>query len=66
VNRRSTLTPAEAGDIILSGITKRNGMAFWAQVRISGEALQIGARTLQSMLEHEIAFYKLLLNMRIL
>ena len=68
----SLLTPTEAGDIIeaatigregvvgLSGITKRNGMAFWAQVQISGEALQISARTLQSMLEQESAFYKLL------
>ena len=35
-------------------------MAFWAQVQISGEALQISARTLQSMLEPESAYYKLL------
>jgi CRP-like cAMP-binding protein len=68
----SLFTTTEAGDIIeaaaigregvvgLSGITKRNGMAFWAQVQISGEALQISARTLQSMLEQESAYYKLL------
>ncbi len=68
----SLLTTTEAGDIIeaaavgregvvgLSGITKRNGMALWAQVQISGEALQIGVKTLQSMLEQEIALYKLL------
>ena len=35
-------------------------MAFSAQVQISGEALQIDAKTLQSMLEQESAFYKLL------
>jgi CRP-like cAMP-binding protein len=68
----SLLTTTEAGEIIeaaavgregvvgLSGVTKRNGMAFWAQVQISGEALQIDTRTLQSMLGREIAFYKLL------
>ena len=66
----SLLTTTEAGEIIeaaaigregvvgLSGITKRSGMAFWAQVQISGEALQIDTRTLQSMLEREIAFYR--------
>jgi len=49
----SLLTTTEAGEIIeaaavgregavgLSGITKRNGMAFSAHVQISGEALQI-------------------------
>src|SRR5262245_3317613 len=68
----SLLTTTEAGEIIeaaaigregvvgLSGITKRNGMAFWAHVQISGEALQVDTRTLQSMLGREIAFYKLL------
>jgi CRP-like cAMP-binding protein len=68
----SLLTTTEAGEIIeaaavgregavgLSGITKRNGMAFSAQVQISGEALQIDAKTLQSMLEQERVFYKLL------
>jgi CRP-like cAMP-binding protein len=68
----SLLITTEAGEIIeaaaigregvigLSGITKRNGMAFWAQVQISGEALQIDSRTLQSMLEQENALYKLL------
>jgi len=62
----------EAGDVIeaanigregvigLSGITKRNGMAFWAHVRISGEAMQISAKTLHSMLEQESAFCRLL------
>ena len=52
------LTTTEAGDIIeaaavgregivgLSGMTKRNGMAFWAQVQISGAALQISTKTL--------------------
>ncbi len=70
----SLFTTTEAGDIIeaasigregvigLSGITKRTGMAFWAQVQISGEALQIGVKTLQSMLEQESAFYKLLFD----
>jgi CRP-like cAMP-binding protein len=68
----SLLTTTEAGEIIeaaavgregavgLSGVTKRNGMAFSAQVQISGEALQIDAKTLQIMLEQESAFYKLL------
>jgi len=68
----SLFTTTEAGDIIeaasigregvvgLSGITKRTGMAFCAQVQISGEALQIGVKTLQSMLEQESALYKLL------
>jgi len=68
----SLLTTTEAGEIIeaaavgregavgLSGVTKRNGMAFSAQVQISGEALQIDAKTLQSMLEQESALYKLL------
>jgi len=66
----SLLTTTEAGQIIeaaaigregvvgLSGIAKRNGMACWAQVQISGEALQIGAKTLQDMLGQESAFYK--------
>jgi CRP-like cAMP-binding protein len=68
----SLLTTTEAGDIIeaaavgregivgLSGISRRNGMTFWAQAQISGEALQIDAKTLQSMLEQESEFYKLL------
>jgi CRP-like cAMP-binding protein len=68
----SLLPTTEAGDIIeavavgregivgLSGISRRNGMTFWAQARISGEALQIDEKTLQSMLEQESAFYKLL------
>lgn len=68
----SLLTTTEAGEIIeaaavgregavgLSGVTKRNGMAFSAQVQISGEALQINAKTLQIMLDQESAFYKLL------
>jgi len=66
----SLLTTTEAGDIIeaaavgregvvgLSGITKRNGMTFWAQVQISGEALQISVKTLQDMLRQESAFYE--------
>jgi CRP-like cAMP-binding protein len=68
----SLLTTTEAGDIIeaaaigregivgLSGIARRDGMAFWAQVQISGEALQINAKTLQDMLAQESAFYELL------
>jgi CRP-like cAMP-binding protein len=68
----SLFTTTEAGDIVeaaavgregvvgLSGITRRTGMAFWAQVQISGEALQIGVKTLQSMLEQESALYKVL------
>jgi len=39
-------------------------MAFWAQVQISGEALQINTKTLQSMLERESAFYKLLFELQ--
>jgi CRP-like cAMP-binding protein len=68
----SLFTTTEAGDIVeaaavgregvvgLSGITRRTGMALWAQVQISGEALQIGVKTLQSMLEQESALYKVL------
>jgi CRP-like cAMP-binding protein len=68
----SLLTTTESSEIIeaaavgregvvgLSGITKGNGMAFWAHVQISGEALQIDTKTLQSMLQQESAFYKLL------
>jgi CRP-like cAMP-binding protein len=68
----SLLTTTEAGDIIeaaavgregvvgLSGVAKRNGMAFWAQTQISGEALQIGARTLQDALGWERVFYEML------
>jgi CRP-like cAMP-binding protein len=68
----SLLTTTENGDIIeaaavgregvvgLSGITKRNEMAFRAQAQISGDALRIDAKTLQSMLVQESAFYKLL------
>ncbi|MCI0659565.1 MAG: Crp/Fnr family transcriptional regulator, partial [Acidobacteria bacterium] len=66
----SLLTTTEDGDIIeaaavgregvvgLSGITKRNGMTFWAQVQISGEALQISAKTLQNMLGQERDVYE--------
>jgi CRP-like cAMP-binding protein len=68
----SLFTTTEAGDIIeaaaigregvvgLSGIMKRNGMALWAQVQISGEALRIDTKTLHDMLGQESAFYKLL------
>src|SRR5262245_8330902 len=35
-------------------------MPFWAKAQISGETLQIGVKTLESMLEQESAFYKLL------
>src|SRR5262245_6222067 len=68
----SLLTYLESGDIIeaaavgregvvgLSGITNRNGMALWAQVQISGEALQIPSKILQDMLREEIAFLRLL------
>ena len=67
----SLLTTIEAGDIIeaaavgregvvgLSGIARRTGMACWAQVQISGEALRIGVKTLQNMLDQESAVYKL-------
>jgi CRP-like cAMP-binding protein len=66
----SLFTTTKVGDIVeaasvgregvvgLSGIIKRTGMACWAQVQISGEALQIGVKTLQSMLDQEIALYK--------
>jgi CRP-like cAMP-binding protein len=68
----SLLTTTEAGQIIevaaigregvvgLSGIAKRNRMAFWAQAQISGEALQIEAKTLQGVLGREKVFYELL------
>jgi len=66
----SLLTTTEAGDIIeaaavgregivgLSGITRRNGMAYCAQVQITGDAMQISAKALHIMLEPESAFYK--------
>ncbi|MCI0387345.1 MAG: Crp/Fnr family transcriptional regulator [Acidobacteria bacterium] len=68
----SLRTTTEAGQIIeaaaigregiagLSGITKRNGMAFWAQVQISGEALEISTKTLRKVLGQESVFYELL------
>jgi CRP-like cAMP-binding protein len=68
----SLFTTTEAGGIIeaaavcregivgLSGIAKRNGMVFSAQVQISGEALQISTKALQNMLGQESAFYQLL------
>jgi hypothetical protein len=37
------------GVVGLSRITKRNGMGLWAWVQISGEALQISAKTLQML-----------------
>src|SRR5262245_53267195 len=70
----SLLTAPEAGSVIeaaavgregmdrLAGITKRNGMNLRAYVRISGEALQIDAKTLQSMIEQESAFLGLLFD----
>jgi CRP-like cAMP-binding protein len=68
----SLLTTTEVGDFIeaaaigregvvgLSGITKRNGMSFCAQVQISGEALRIGTKDLQNILGQERDFYELL------
>ena len=44
----------------LSVITKINGIKLWARVQISGEALQIDARTLQNIVSQESAFYILL------
>jgi CRP-like cAMP-binding protein len=44
----------------LSLITKINGIKLWARVQISGEALQIDARTLQNIIRQESAFYILL------
>jgi CRP-like cAMP-binding protein len=70
----SLLTAPEAGGVIevaavgrecmvgFSGITKRNGMKLRAYVRISGEALQIDAKTLQNMIEQESAFLGLLFD----
>jgi CRP-like cAMP-binding protein len=70
----SLLTTPEAGGIIeaaaigregmvgFSGTTKRNGIKLWAYVRISGEALQIDAKTLQNMIEQESAFGGLLFD----
>jgi CRP-like cAMP-binding protein len=68
----SLFTTTDAGEIIevaaigregvvgLSGITKRNGMSFCAQVQLSGEALQISTKELQNMLGQEKVFYELL------
>ena len=44
----------------LSLITKINGIKLWARVQISGEALQIDARTLQNIIRQESAFQILL------
>jgi hypothetical protein len=46
------------GVVGLSGITERSGMALWAQVLISGEALQIGKKAMENILEQERVFYK--------
>jgi CRP-like cAMP-binding protein len=68
----SLFAAAESGGIIeiatigregvagLSVITKINGIKLWARVQISGEALQIDARTLQNIIRQESAFYILL------
>ena len=70
----SLLTTPEAGGVIeaaaigregmvgFSGITKRNEIKLRAYVRISGEALQIDAKTLQNMIEQESAFLGLLFD----
>src|SRR5215468_6178500 len=44
----------------LSVIAKINGIKLWARVQISGEALQIDARTLQNIIRQESAFHILL------
>jgi len=44
----------------LSVITKINGIKLWVRVQISGEALQIDARTLQNIIRQESAFHILL------
>jgi len=44
----------------LSLITKINGIKLWARVQISGEALQIDARTLQNIIRQESPFHILL------
>ena len=41
----------------LSVITKINGIKLWVRVQISGEALQIDARTLQNIIRRESAFH---------
>ena len=68
----SLFAAAESGDVIeietigregvagLSLITKINGIKLWARVQISGEALQIDARTLQNIIRQEGAFHILL------
>jgi len=68
----SLSTTTEAGEITeaasvgregvvgLSGLAKRNGMALWAQVQISGEAFQVSLESLQGVLRQEIALYDLL------
>ena len=42
------------GVVGVPGITKRNGMALWAQAHISGEALLVGALELASALWRKI------------
>ena len=44
----------------LSVITKINGIKLWARVQISGEALQIDARTLQNIIRQESEVHILL------
>jgi CRP-like cAMP-binding protein len=68
----SLLAAAESGAVIeiatigregvagLSVITKINEIKLWPRVQISGEALQIDARTLQNIIRRESAFYILL------
>jgi CRP-like cAMP-binding protein len=70
----SLLTSPEAGGVIeaaaigregmvgFSGIEKRYGTNLRAYVRISGEALQVDAKTLQNMIEQESAFLELLFD----
>jgi CRP-like cAMP-binding protein len=70
----SLLTAPEAGGVIeiaaigregmvgFSGIEKRHGTNLGAYVRISGEALQIDAKTLRNMIEQESAFLELLFD----
>ena len=68
----SLFAAAESGGVIeigtigregvadLSVITKINGIKLWARVQISGEALQIDARTLQNIIRQESEFHILL------
>lgn len=48
------------GIVGLSGIARRNGTVYWAQVQISGKALQISASALRTAVGQGSVFYEFL------